>query len=377
MTKILYVIDNLSFGGGERCFAQVIRSLPQDRYKIFAACKDQGIFWERLKEYMVIGYSVDMTSRFDLPIIRYLATVMKKEKVQIVHSQGARADFFARVAARLTEVPFVVSTVAMPVEGYDIGPLRKAVYLTFDRLTERFVDRFIVVSEALRRSLIEKHRIPPEKIVRIYNGIELDKYDPERYSGEKVRRKLKIGSDVPLVGAIGRLVWQKGFPFFIRAASYVLRAVPEAKFLLVGDGPLRSELEGMVRDLGMRENFIFTGFRRDVPEVLAALDVLVLSSLREGLPMILLEGMAMTRPVVATDIEGISEVVEHERTGILVPPQVPRALADGIIALLRDRDKARLMGEAGRRRVEERFSVEEMVRRTQEVYETMVGNSRF
>jgi len=145
----------------------------------------------------------------------------------------------------------------------------------------------------------------------------------------------------------------------------------------VGDGPLRSELEDMIEELGLAENFVLAGFREDIPEVLAALDVLVLSSLREGLPMILLEGMAMARPVVATDIEGISEVVEHNRTGILVPPKDPQALAEGIITLLRDRDKARRMGQAGRKRVEERFSVEEMVRRTQEVYESVLEGTRF
>jgi len=373
MVHIFYVIDNLTFGGGERCFAQVIRSLPKDQYKIFAACKDQGIFWETLKENGVIGYPVDLTSRFNVAIIRYLAIVMKRQKVDIVHSQGGRADFFARIAAKLAKVPKVVSTVAMPVQGYDVSPLRKAVYVTLDRFTERFVDKFIVVSEALRKTLIEGHKIPPEKVVRIYNGIELDKYDPELYSREKVRRELRIGSDVPLVGAIGRLVWQKGFPFFIRSASYVLRAIPNAKFLLVGDGPLRSELEDMIEELGLAENFVLAGFREDIPEVLAALDVLVLSSLKEGLPMILLEGMAMARPVVATQIEGISEVVEHGKTGILVPPEDPQALAEGIIALLRDKDKAWCMGQAGRKRVEEKFSVEEMVRRTQEVYEGVVG----
>ena len=377
MVNILYVIDNLSFGGGERCFAQVIRSLPRTRYRIFAACKNQGIFWERLKKYGVIGYPIDMGSRFNISIIRYLMIIIRKEGIHIVHSQGGRADFFARIAARLAKIPKIVSTVQMPVEGYDVSPLRKAVYVTLDRFTERFVDKFIVVSEALRRTLIEGHKIPPERVVRIYNGIELDKYDPELYSREKVRKELRIGPDEPLVGAIGRLVWQKGFPFFIRAASYVLRAIPNAKFLLVGDGPLRSELERMVGDLGMTKDFIFTGFREDIPEVLAALDVLVLSSLREGLPMILLEGMAMARPVVATDIEGIAEVVEHNKTGILVPPEDPQALAEGIIALLRDKDKARRMGRAGRKRVEEKFSVEEMVRRTQGVYESMVQGSKF
>jgi len=318
-----------------------------------------------------------MGSRFNISIIRYLMIIMRKEGIHIVHSQGGRADFFARVAARLAKIPKIVSTVQMPVEGYDVSPLRKAVYVILDRFTERFVDKFIVVSEALRRTLIEGHKIAPEKVVRIYNGIELDKYNPELYSREKVRKELRIGPDEPLVGAIGRLVWQKGFPFFIRAASYVLRTIPEAKFLLVGDGPLRSELEDMIEELGLAENFVLAGFREDIPEVLAALDVLVLSSLREGLPMILLEGMAMARPVVATDIEGISEVVEHNRTGILVPPKDPQALAEGIITLLRDRDKARRMGQAGRKRVEERFSVEEMVRRTQEVYESVLEGTRF
>ena len=370
--NLLFVIDNLTFGGGERCFAQLVAGLDKTRYDLTVACKPGGEFEESLRQSQVRIIPIDMSNRFDVRVIRKLIDIVRRNRVEIVHSQGGRADFFARMTAKLTGIPVVISTMATPVEGYDVGHLRKMLYVCLDRITERFVDRFIVVSEALKHVMIAEHGIRPDKVVRVYNGIELDRYDRDLYSGNGVRENLNISQSVPLIGVISRLVCEKGLEFLVQAAPIVLDYVPDAKFLVVGEGPLEMELRNLAGRLELSERVLFTGFRSDIPEVLSALDVLVLPSLREGLPMILLEGMAMARPIVATNIEGISEVVEHGKTGILVPPEDSQALAKGIISLLRDKDRAQQIGQAARKRVEERFSVQTMVRETEAVYESVV-----
>ncbi|MFQ5685358.1 MAG: glycosyltransferase [Candidatus Scalindua sp.] len=374
--NILYIIDNLEFGGGERVFAQIIDRLCRKRYKSMVACLPTGTFIERIKGTGTQVIPVDMSNRFNPGVILQLAELIKKKKVDIVHSQGARADFFAGMAAVLARAPIVVSTVPMPVEGFNINPTRKLIYKIFNRFSERFVDRFIVVSDALRKVIIEGHKVDPQKVVTIYNGIETDEYC---MADEKiVRRRMGfrsnsgLGEDIPIIAIIGRLVWQKGFEYFIEAIPDVLKEFKEARFLIVGDGPLENKLKLASKKLKIDNKTSFTGFRRDIKEILAAIDIFVMPSLLEGLPMILLEAMAMKKPIVATDIEGIMEILENGVSGLLVPARETKALAEAIINMLAHKDESLQMGIAARRVVEERFGVDVMVRKVVEVYEELL-----
>jgi len=374
--NLLYVFDNLEFGGGERVFAQLINRLSGERYKIMVACLPTGAFIEKIEGSEVEVKSVDMRSRFNPGVILRLANLMKRENVDIVHSQGARADFFARIAAKLAGVPIVVSTVPMPVEGFDVSPIRKLTYTVFNRFSERFVDRFIVVSDSLEKIMIEKHGIGPQRVVKIYNGIEKDEYciaDEEiAYRRSKFRKESGLGEDVPVVGAIGRLVWQKGFEYLIEAIPDLLKEFKKARFLIVGEGPLKDGLNVKSKMLKIEDKIIFTGFRSDIKEILASIDILVMPSLLEGLPIVLLEAMAMMKPIVATDIDGIKEVLDNGKTGLLIPPKNPRALTYAIVNLLLHRDKAYQMGIDARKVVEERFEVDIMVQKVEKVYEELL-----
>jgi glycosyltransferase involved in cell wall biosynthesis len=374
--NLLFVIDNLEFGGGERVFSQLINRLSRERYKIMVACLPTGIFVEKIKGSGALIKPVDMKNRSNFKIILQLIGLMKEQKIDIVHSQGARADFFARMAAMFAKVSIVISTVPMTVEGFDVSPIRKLIYKTFSRFSERFVDRFMVVSHAMEKMMIEKHRIEPQKVIKIYNGIETDDFclaDDEivrRRTG--FRNELGLGEGIPVIGVIGRLVWQKGFEYFIEAIPEVLKEFKEAKFLIVGDGPLENKLKVAGKKLKIDDKIIFTGFKREIKEVLTAIDIFVIPSLLEGLPMILLESMAMAKPIIATDIEGMQEVLENGITGLLVPPRDPKVLSESIIELLNHRDKAYLIGATARKVVEERFSVDVMVQRVEGVYEELL-----
>jgi len=375
--RILYVIDGIEFGGGERVFAQLLNGLPEDRFEPYLASAPNDAFLKNIKSKNLVFYPVDFSNRFNpLPLMR-LYRIVKSQRIDIVHSQGARADFFARIAAKLAKVPIMISTVAMPVEGYNVGYLKRFLYQTFDRFSERFVDYFLVVSSVLKENMIEVHGIPPDKIIKIYNGIETDYYKPVgneemRY---KIRREFAVNDSDILIASLGRLVWQKGFEYFIHAIPEILREIPDARFILVGDGPLRPELERLAVELGEGDKIIFAGYRSDVRDVLAALDIVVIPSVLEGFPMITLEAMAMAKPIVAAKIDGITEQITDGINGILIPPKDSSAIAQAIIRLINDRESGKKLGLAARKKVEQEFSVEKMVSETEKVYLSLLTNN--
>jgi len=369
--RILFVIDGLEFGGGERTFLQLIRGLSSERYGIHVATNPEGDFSKILTEMGIDVVSLDLKKRVSIRNIKRLFEIIREEKIDIVHSQGGRADFYARLAAKMLKPKVkIVNTVAMPVKGYDVGTFRKGVYRFFDWISERYVDRFIVVSEVLKETLLSSHKILPGIVIKIYNGIELSEYHPDNSdeSFKRIRKEYSIGEDVFLIGAVGRMVWQKGFEYLIECFPEVVKTYPDAKILFVGDGPLGKRLEALSKEFRVKDHLIFTGFRSDIRDILAAVDLLIVPSLLEGFPMITLEAMAMAKPIVATNIDGITEQITDGENGILVPPRDPTALGNAIIRVLGDRKSAQQMGTAARGKVEQEFSVEKMVSETEKVY---------
>ena len=245
-----------------------------------------------------------------------------------------------------------------------------------EKISAPLKDKIIVNSEIDKQLAIDKKIAPADKIVKIYNGIEKDEYcvsDEEIVRGRsKFRIKADIGEDVAVVGVIGRLVWQKGFTYFIEAIPGVLKEFKEARFLLVGEGELEDMLKVKSKKLKLEDKIIFTGFRNDIKEIMASVDVFVMPSLREGLPVVLLEAMAMKKPIVAADIEGIMEVLENGVSGLLVPPRDTKALTEAIIYMLAHKDKSLQMGLTARRVVTERFGVDTMVQKVEDVYQELL-----
>jgi glycosyltransferase involved in cell wall biosynthesis len=371
--KLLFVIDNLQFGGGERVFAQIINGLPQEQYKVFLASHPNEEFLRAIHSASVHFFSTDFSKRLNFSLIPRLSKIIKKNEIKLVHGQGTRAEFYARLASRLAGKSKYVSTIAMPVEGFDVGPIRKKVYSLFDRFSENFVDRFLVVSDVLRDKMIRERGTPAEKVIRIYNGIEVDHYLPQDQNGsrERIRNEFNIEGRTLLIGAIGRLVWQKGFEHLVQAMPKVLNKLPQTKVLIVGKGPLRNDLEVLTRKLKIEKHIIFANFRKDVKEILSAIDILVIPSLLEGFPMITLEAMAMAKPIIATRIDGIKEQIVDEISGILIPPRDPDAIAEAIVRLTTDKELAQILESEGRRRVENEFTVEKMVSETEKVYQSL------
>ena len=370
--RILYVIDGIEFGGGERGFAEIINGLPYERLETFLASFPNETFLKNITTKGCTFSPVDFSNRFNpLPLIK-LHRIIKDKQIDIVHGQGARAELYARIASGLCGVKYV-STVQMPVEGYNVGYLKKFLYQTFDRFSERFVDYFLVVSSVLKENMIEVHGIPPDKIIKIYNGIETDYYNPVgneemRY---KIRREFAVNDGDILIASLGRLVWQKGFEYFLQSIPAIVKDIPHARFMLVGDGPLKRDLENLVVAKDVRNKLIFTGYRSDIRDMLAAIDIVVIPSILEGFPMITLEAMAMEKPLVATAIDGITEQISNGIEGLLIPPKEPAALAQAIKRLVDDPVCANALGKNARKRVAKEFTVQQMIIETVKIYERM------
>ncbi|MFB3925670.1 MAG: glycosyltransferase family 4 protein [Syntrophales bacterium] len=374
-TKILFVIDGLEFGGGERVFSQLINGLPEDRYELFLIAHPNEKFIQSIRNPRMQFIPCEFSSRFNPLLVSGIVRVVRRHGIHIINGQGGRAEFHARLAAALARPAKYVSTIAMPVEGYDVGPLQKKAYIAADRLTERFVDRFIVVSDVLADRLIKAHEIPADKVIKIYNGIETELYNPEQADFEfrQVRREFGLDPGAPVIGAIGRLVWQKGFEYLVACIPEVVREFPSARFLLAGDGPLRGDLEKLSRRLKVEGKIIFAGFQPRVREILSALDVVAIPSVLEGFPMVTLEAMAMAKPIVATRIDGITEQIVDRESGLLVPPGNPDALAKAVLFLLRDQQYALRLGRNARIRVKKEFPVEKMISETEKVYKSLLN----
>jgi glycosyltransferase involved in cell wall biosynthesis len=266
------------------------------------------------------------------------------------------------MCAKISGVPAIVATSHLygPIPRRRFGSLKQWVQAAM-------INRYLAVSKGVKECLSKELRIPDMKVRVVPNGIRLTRF--EGPANGRLRETLTEGRDRPLVLTPARLHTQKGHVYLLQAAV----SVPDAIFVLAGDGPERRPLEELCLRLGLEGRVRFLGNREDIPELLASCDLFLLPSLYEGLPLSVLEAMASGKPVVATAIKGTDEVVVHGSTGILVPPMNVTALASAISAMLTDRPMAARFGEAGRKRVEQMFSVEAMVRGVSDVYDELIA----
>ncbi len=360
---VLQLIDGLNVGGAETLLHELVPGLLQRGYRVSVGYSTPGPLVADLRALDVRLTRLPRLGRVDPFLVYRMARLMHLDPPQIVHTHLFKSDFHGRLAARLAGVPVVVSTLHNS-DPWARRPLLGAMY----GATSRFADRLIAVSEDVRQYHLAYTGVPPEKISTIENGVDVRRFVGLDGAGKAVRNEFGIDPDAVLFGAIGRLKPQKDHATFLKAAVDILRQMPSARFLVVGDGPLRAALVEQARGLSLEPAVAFTGLRSDIPAVLAALDVLVFSSLWEGLPVTLLEGMAASRPVVGTNIEGIQGVVHPDVTALLVPPGDPKALAMACLRLGCDPALARQMGEAGRSRVASHYSLEAMIDRITRLY---------
>ena len=364
------------FGGGKQAFYNLISRLDRRRFNPLVAAAPIGRYAELLRAEGIGLFPLSVHNRFDLRTPYHLARIVKENAVTILHSHGGgRADFFVYLTSKLVNIPVKITTVANLVERwFDVNPIQLSVYKKIQSRTEKTFDHFICVSDYLADHLIRQRGLDRTKINTIYNGVDLD-YFEETPDYPKIKNEFLQRGERILIGAVGRLVAEKGLEHLLTAMPKVLKRFSEARLLLVGDGPLRTDLKKIVIDLDLTGKVTFVGFRSDIKEILSALDILVLPSLLEGFPMILLEAMAMATPIVASDIPGIREQIIDGKTGILVPARDSNALASAITSILEDKQTARRIGLEARKTVDEKFSVGKMVAETESLYLSLLNET--
>ncbi len=236
-------------------------------------------------------------------------------------------------------------------------------------------DRVITVGGATREYMIREKGIPADRVVTIPTGVDLTIFDPERTAGD-LREELGIPERAPVFGTVSVFRRLKGHQYLLEATGEILRAVPEAKLLLAGDGPQEQNIRKRVEELGIGQAVLVPGFRDDIPRVLKTIDVFVFPSLQEALGTAILEALAMKRAVVASRVGGIPEIVEEGKTGFLVEPEKPAAIAEKVIPLLMNPGLRRELGERGRLFVEAKYDNRLMVRRLEALYRELMGAAR-
>ena len=365
---VLHLITELDAGGAQSALARLMARLDRRRFTPTVACLYNGdaVVARRIRALGVPVTDLGMTARWRWDAFVRLYRLLRHERPIILHTWMFHADFPGRVLGRLAGVPIIVTSRRNENIG---GAMRER----FNRWTAHLDDRVVAVCELARLAEIERAGVPPEHVVTVYNGVDVDEFPVASAEvAARARRAMGIPAEAPLLGSLGRLHPQKGFSDLLAALAQVRQRIPSVQLFLAGDGESRESLEAQARSLGLCEAVTFAGTRANVPEILAALDVLVLPSLWEGMPNAVLEAMAAGLPVVATAVGGTPEAVVDGVTGLLVPPQDPGALACAIERLLRDPDLRRTMGQAGRRRVEQHFDVWETVRQVEDLYETLL-----
>jgi len=296
-----------------------------------------------------------------------LSRLINRLRPDIVHAHDPHGVSMAALALSMSSVQPPAPLVAS--RRVDFHLKRHS----FSQWKYRQVTTFIAASDAIAE-VLAADGIPRSRIVTVHEGIDVDRI--EHIEPASVHAEFWLPTHAPVVGNIGALVAHKGQRHLIDAAAIVLRTVPDARFVILGEGELREALEHQVKHLHLEKHVFLPGFRADVLALLKGFDVFVMSSETEGLGTSILDAMACAKPVVATRTGGIPEVVEHEGTGHLVPPHDPAAMAAAIVALLRDPDRRARMGAAGLARVRERFTVERMVEGTRHVYRQAAESMR-
>ncbi len=366
--KILFVIGQLGRGGAERQTAELVLRLPPDLFEPVVCClHGSDVIGDEMEDAGVrVIYLEKRAGSFSGTTLR-LARIMRHERPAVLHSYLFSANWRSLLAGRLARIPLIISSV----RNVDIHS--KSASVAFEWLMAGLTDRVIANAEAVKDHVSRRHLIPAEKIHVVYNGVA-----PERAEGRPGGGAVAGSAVVPagawasrrggLVAMIASLTRKKDHGTFLEAARLVARDAPDARFLIVGDGALRDDLEDRVASMGLSDVVELTGARDDIGVILSDIDVSVLTSLKEGCSNVVLESMAAGRPVVVTDVGGNRELVENGVTGYLVPAGDAAGIARHVLELLNDPDLRRRMGAAGRARVRSKFTVDRMVEDTVAFY---------
>jgi glycosyltransferase involved in cell wall biosynthesis len=368
--RVLHLINSFEIGGTERQAVALLGRLSHERYDVrLAALRNRGPFYKEIEGRFPNVPEFPLTSFYNLNALRQLSrltALMARERIDILHAHDFYAGTIGGAAARLAGVRVIACQRHLKLSD-------RAVHEWGTRLIHRMAHRILVNSEAIRDHILSRDAAHAGKIVVVKNGISSAADSPEAGDlHDRVCRELELDVDSKLVGMVARLQPVKGHRFFLEAAARVIRKEPKARFVLVGDGPLKSDIEGQAANLGLQGRLRLLGDRPDAARLAASFDLLVLSSLHEGLPNAVMEAMAAGVPVVATAVGGTKELIADGETGYLVPPADAEALSERIAFALANAADRRRVAEAARRFIGAEFGMERMVGSVEKLYDELM-----
>lgn len=366
--RILHLIDSLPREGAETVMFDLVRRSDPSLFRFSVCALTRG--GELAGELKKLGVEVRILGRrhrWDAARFRDLLGLIRAGRIDLIHTHLFSSHVWGRAAGRICRRP-VIST------EHGLSDLKNFWRRQAERFLAAGTEKIVAVSAPVAESLISRCKIPPGRVTVIENGVNLEGL-PASVSRPEICRRLGIPARAKLVGMTARLAPLKGHEYFIEAARRILARRSDVYFLLLGEGPSRGEVESLIRRHGLGRRVFAVGFRRDVLEVVAVLDVFVLSSLREGLSLALLEAMALGRPVAATAVGGAVGLIRDGVDGILVPPADAASLAGAVKRLLDDPVRAGLMGEEAGKRIRERFDFTATLAAYRELYLAAAGKN--
>jgi len=363
---VMFPINYLRAGGAEQQLLELVRGMDKARFEpLVVSFHPGGIIEPEVRK--IPGAELiclNRKGRCDFLVLYKILQLLRQRKVDVVQPFLTPASFFGLLLAILCRTPVKILTERSAQRRKRPGARLYSKALDF---LSRFADWAVSNSEAGRKYLIKRH-INPSRIKVIHNGLNLSRLSYDKEDVEQVRQKLGVPPEGKVVGVMASLFPVKDHVIFLRAAAIINQTMPHTRFALLGDGPLRSYLENLSQELGLASKVIFFGEQQNVGTYLSTFDMAVLTSRTEGCSNSLLEAMALGKPVVATDVGGIRELVHHGETGLLVPSGNAEAVAGAVLSLIHDPEAARAMGRRAREHVASQFSVEKMVQQYQSLY---------
>lgn len=353
--KIRYLLPELKLGGAEKHVIRLAAGLRKKGYEAGIACLfREGALAEEARGEGIPLVCLNLPYRWNFATFLPLRHWLLASRPDILHTYLFGFHFFAGLPARLLKVPVIVSS------RREIAEWQGIHHRMFESLGNFFVDSVVCCSKAVEKWTLKKEHIQAEKLLTIQNGVDRVRFNPSQRN-PALRRAFNIPANATVVGTVANMAVEKGYPYLLEAARQILKENPSVWFLFVGFGPLEREIKEKAAGIPGHERIIFAGARSDIPDLISEMDIFVLASVREGFPNVLLEAMAMEKPVVATEVGGIPEIIESGVDGLLVPAKDGQALAQALGLLLKDRQKAKELTNRGREKISRSFSLERMI----------------
>lgn len=362
--RVLFVIDELDIGGTEQQILELVRRIDRDRFEPHVCCFRYGRKAKEIASFGVPVHHEPKRMKADPGLILRLASLMRRERFDIVQTYLWTANTWGRLAARLAGIPIVVAS------ERNVDIWEETYKRVIGRWLARSTDCIIANSEAVRTYLLDRGGLPADKVITIYNGVNFERFHAPCDPAVR-RQEIGVPDDCVLAGVVARVEPAKDHGTLLQAMSLIRERAPQLHLAVVGGGSEEERLRRMTRDLGIADRVHFTGFRTDAAEWLQSLDFSVLSSVKEGLSNSVIESMAAGRAIAATEVGGNGEVIVPEETGLLVPARDTTSLANALARLAESPELRERFGAAGQKRVESVFAVAPMVAHTERLYRSL------